>query len=316
MSDKPLVIVNPNSGGGKTGAAADELLRIIGNHLGELDTALTERPRHASEIAESAAREGRDVVVAVGGDGTIHEVVNGLMRARAELGRAPKLGIVAQGTGGDFRKSLGLEHRLDRYCQAIASGTTRAVDVGAFSYADDDGATREAFFINILSVGMGGLVDRYVARASRSLGGTFAYLGASVRALIDSDVGRLACTLHDGETSELVELETRSLAICNGQFFGSGMQVAPMASLDDGRFDVVSMGAAPKLSFMVSSLSIYKGKHVEQPGVRVFSCDRIEITLLNEEIRQQFPLDVDGEPLGLLPIDVRVVPRAIEIFTG
>ncbi|MCC6522501.1 MAG: diacylglycerol kinase family lipid kinase [Polyangiaceae bacterium] len=316
MSSKPLVILNPHSGGGRAGAAAEELCAVLERHVGAFDVALTERPRHAVGLAEAAAIAGRPAVIAVGGDGTIHEVVNGLMLGRAAGHRPPTLGIVGQGTGGDFRKSLGLEHRLDRYCEAIASGRTRSVDVGRFAYTNDDGARAEAWFVNILSVGMGGLVDRYVARASRSLGGTVAYLGASVRALWQSEVGELACQLHRGGTVEALDLATRSLAICNGQYFGSGMHVAPMARLDDGLFDVVSMGAAPKLRFMLSSLSIYKGKHVDNPAVSVHACDRIVIELANEGIRDRFPLDVDGEPLGLLPIDVRVEPGALSVFSG
>ena len=313
-SSKPFVIINPNSQGGRTGALADELMDVLQRYIGEADIAYTEAPRDAVRLAEEAARNGRERVIAVGGDGTIHEVVNGFMRARAAGVTPPKLGILGQGTGGDFRKSLGLEHRLDHYCKAIAGGKTRAVDVGAVEYRNRQGDDAQAYFINILSVGMGGLVDEYVAKSSRQFGGKVAYMSASLRALVESEVGVLACTIHDDDGCREVEIATRTLAICNGQFFGGGMQVAPMANPADGYFDVVSLGAAPRIKFALASTKLYSGGHIGQPGVEVWRCKGIDIKLKNDNIRNKFPLDVDGEPLGLLPISIEVVPAAIEVF--
>jgi len=311
---KPLIILNPNSQGGKTGANAGELERVIARYLGAVEMAHTERSRHAVEIAERAANDGRETIIAVGGDGTIHEVTNGLMRARANGATDCKLGIVGQGTGGDFRKSLELEHRLDKYCQVIADGNTKAIDMAKFRYRNNAGEDDEAYFVNILSVGIGGLADRYVAEESRALGGTFAYFKSSVRALIKSEIGVLDCTLTlDGESQE-IELHTRQLAICNGRFFGSGMEVAPMAQVDDGILEVVSLGDATRMRFMMESLSIYSGSHIGKPGVETFRCERIDIALRNDSIRDDFPLDVDGEPLGTLPLSVEVVPAAIDVF--
>src|SRR5262249_38147211 len=130
----PLLIVNPRSGGGKTGKIFDALRVPLERALGAVDVVFTERARHAVEFARDAAVDGRELVVAVGGDGTIHEVVNGLMQARDAGKKAAKLGIIGQGTGGDFRRTLGIEHRLDRYCAAIAGGKTKRVDVGRASF--------------------------------------------------------------------------------------------------------------------------------------------------------------------------------------
>ncbi len=313
---KPLLIINPNAQGGKTGKLAGELVRIIERYLGSVDSTLTTGARHAVEIAEQAARDGREVVVVLGGDGTIHEVANGLMLAREDGVTPPKLGIIAQGTGGDFRKTLGINHRLDLYCNAIASRCTRPIDLGRFRYRDKSGSMAQAYFINILSVGMGGMVDEYVARLSGKMGGTLAYFVASARALVQNEVGMLDCVIHEGDQRREVEITSRMLAICNGRFFGGGMEVAPMAQLDDGWFDVVNLGAASKLKFALSNLSVYSGKHVDHEDVGVFRCNRIEIDLRNDGIRDQFPLDVDGEPLGTLPIEIELVPKALEVFVG
>ncbi|HHH27004.1 MAG TPA: diacylglycerol kinase family lipid kinase [Polyangiaceae bacterium] len=314
----PLVILNPSSQKGKTGELAPELVRVIERYLGPVDRADTEAPRHAIEIAKQAAEDGRPSVIAVGGDGTIHEVVNGLMQARDadDRRRLPKLGVVGQGTGGDFRKSLGLDHRLDKYCTAIAGKRTKTIDVGRCRYRNKAGEDVDGFFINILSVGMGGLVDEYVHRAKGRLGGTIAYFNASVKALLKSEVGILDSRITSGGDVREEEIHTRQIAICNGRFFGGGMEVAPMAELDDGRFHVVSLGAATKAQFALGSLAIYSGKHVDKPEVEVFACERIELEIRNDSIRDIFPLDVDGEPLGTLPLTIEVVPSALDVFVG
>jgi diacylglycerol kinase (ATP) len=314
MTTKPLLIVNPRSGGGKTGRTFEAMRGPIERAIGAFDVVFTERGRHAVDLARDAAQAGRETVVAVGGDGAIHEVVNGLMEARAQGSSRTRLGIVGQGTGGDFRRTLDLEHRLDRYAAAIAGGRTRAVDVGRFSYTSHDGAPRSSYFVNILSVGIGGLVDQIVAETSKSMGGTVAYFVASFRGLLKSEIGVLEATIGEKGASREEEIKTRSLAICNGRYFGSGMHVAPMAKPDDGLFEVVDLGAASRLKFMMHSSSIYSGDHLRNPEVRHFRCDRLTLTLKNRDIADRFLLDVDGEPLGRLPITIELLPAAIDVF--
>jgi diacylglycerol kinase (ATP) len=239
--------------------------------------------------------------------------VNGLMQAKAQGAGATRLGVIGQGTGGDFRKSLGIEHRLDRYCSAIAGNKTLSIDIGRFTCEGAEGEL-SAFFVNILSVGLGGLVDRYVADTSKRLGGTVAYFVASARGLLESSIGVLACTIGRGGETREEEISTRSMAICNGRFFGSGMEVAPMADLADGLFDVVDLGAAPKLRFAMASSQIYSGKHIQNPDVKHFVCDRISMELLNREAADRFLLDVDGEPLGRMPLTIELLPRALEVL--
>jgi diacylglycerol kinase (ATP) len=301
---KPLLVVNPRSGGGRTGAILPDLRATVERRLGDVDVALTERTGHAIELAEAAAREGRELVIAVGGDGTFSEVVNGVLRGGPET----RVGLVGQGTGGDFRKTLGIEHRLDRYLDAIASGNERTIDVGKARFRGADG-DEERWFVNILSAGMGGLVDEYVASASRTLGGTAAYFLASTKALVRIRRGNLRCTI-DGET---VRLRSYMIAVCNGRYFGSGMHVAPMAMIDDGKLEVVSMDAPSKLAFAAFSRKIYDGSHLRSSDVKHFSCTRVEMDLDNEDARETFRLDVDGEPLGGLPLSVEIVPRAITL---
>lgn len=305
----PLLIVNPYSGGGRAGRTSSRLRVVLERSLGPVDLAVTERPGHAIELSRSAVERGRTLVVAVGGDGTLHEVANGVLDA----GGGAAVGHVGQGTGGDFRRTLGIEHRLDAYVEALASGRERRVDAGRVRYRATDGTTRSRWFVNVLSVGMGGLVDRYVSDTTRVLGGKAAYLWASMRALVSCQRGHLRCEASlAGERSER-RLDSFMMAICNGRYFGSGMHVAPMARPDDGRFEVVSLDAPTKLAFALSSSSIYEGKHLSAPGAKHFACDRITVELENDAARSVFLLDVDGEPLGGLPLEVELVRGALTL---
>jgi diacylglycerol kinase (ATP) len=306
---RPLVIVNPRSGGGRAGRTVSQVHAVLELYLGPVDLAVSERPGHAIDLARDAAAQGRKLLVAVGGDGTLHEVANGVL----EAGGGAAVGYVGQGTGGDFRRVLGLEHRLDAYAKAIASGRERRVDVGRLRYRSFDGTACARWFVNVLSIGLGGLVDRYVSETTKALGGKAAYFWASVRGLARCRRARLRCEVTlDGECHER-RVDTFMMAICNGGYFGGGMHVAPMAQPDDGRFEVISLDAPTKLAFAMSSRSIYGGRHLSAPGAQHFACDGIHVDLESDVARDVFLLDVDGEPLGGLPLEVELVPRALTL---
>jgi diacylglycerol kinase (ATP) len=310
---KPLLVVNPKSGRGRTGETFGAMRATIERAMGAVEVAFTERSGHGIDLAREGAIAGHPLVVAVGGDGTFHEVVNGLMQARsgddASKASDTRVGLIAQGTGGDFRKTLDLEHRLDRYLDALTSGRERPIDVGCFS----GGGKERHWFVNILSCGMSGLVDRYVAEAPRMLGGKAAYFGASARALLGAKLGHVKCTVtRDGERHEHT-FRSFMVAICNGRYFGGGMKVAPMAEIDDGTLELVALGPTSKVAFAMTSGGIYSGAHMKQAGTVHLSGQRFELDLANEDARDKFLLDVDGEPMGGLPLTIDVVPGALTL---
>lgn len=302
---KPLLVVNPKSGGGATGRTWSRLRPTIEGALGDVDVVMTERQGHAIDLAREGATAGHELVIAVGGDGTFHEVVNGLMLANKNA----RVGLVSQGTGGDFRKTLGHEHRLDKYLDALKSGRERPLDVGKFS----GGGKETHYFVNILSAGMGGLVDRYVADSSRALGGSAAYFGAGLKALFNARVGNIVAKVtHEGKTTEH-RIRSFLVAICNGQYFGGGMHVAPMADASDGVFDLIALGPTSKLGFALTSRAIYSGTHLRLPNAVHLRGEKFVLELANEDAKDVFLLDVDGEPMGGLPLTVEVLPKALTL---
>jgi diacylglycerol kinase (ATP) len=310
-SMRPLVIVNPRSGGGlgDNPGRLHGVRAVLERRVGPTDVVSTTHRGHAIDLAREAALAGRTLIVAFGGDGTLHEVANGVLDA----GRRTAVGYIGQGTGGDFRRTLGIEHRLDAYVDAIAAGRDQVLDVGKVRYRAFDGSMKERWFVNIVSAGISGLVDRYVAGTSKTFGGPAAYLWASTRALAECQRARLKCTVDlRGERRDQVT-SSYMFAICNGRYFGAGMHVAPMAKPDDGRFDVVSIDAPSKLAFPGTMRRLHSGTHLTAPGARQFGCDRITVDLDNERARDVFLLDVDGEPLGGLPFEVTLAPKALTI---
>jgi diacylglycerol kinase (ATP) len=306
---RPLVIANPQSGGGRARRYLPTVRTLLERRLGPIDVLTTVRPAHAVELARDAALEGRALIVAAGGDGTLHEVASGILDA----GASTALGYVGLGTGGDFGRTLGITHRLDSYADAVASGHEMRIDVGKVRYRARDGRPTSGWFINVLSVGMGGLVDRYVSETTKALGNKTAYFLASLRALAACERGRLRCTVGFAGGHRECVIETFMIAVCNGGYFGSGMHVAPMAKPDDGCFEVVSINAPGKLAFAGLSHRIYGGRHLSGPGVVHFACDRIAIDLDNDRGRDVFLLDVDGEPLGGLPLEIELAPKALTL---
>ncbi len=302
--NKPLLVVNPKSGGGRTSGVIAELRATIERKLGEVDVVLTERSGHAIDLAEAGAREDRELVVAVGGDGTFSEVANGVLRAKKKT----RVAFIGQGTGGDFRKTLGIEHRLDKYLDAIASKHERTIDVGHARFRGRSGE-EEHYFVNILSAGMGGLVDEYVATGSRALGPTAAYFVASMKALLRGAPATCDVTV-DGETKEAplvhdCSLQRPVLRLRHARRADGEDRRRPLRGGLDGRAEQARLRA-----LLATNL---RRRAPELPGVSHFSCERIEIDLENEDARETFRLDVDGEPLGGLPLSIEVMPAALVV---
>ncbi len=322
---RPLVIANPSAGRGRTGRDLSHLVSALRDALGELDVVTTAGARQATELAAAAVGERRPLVVSLGGDGTLHEVVNGLMQARGALPGAPveaaalpALGVIATGTGGDFGRALGIAARVEDYLAALAGGHERALDVGLARFAGADGAPLERYWINVLSAGVGGLVDRYAAGAPAVLGGRIAYAQAALRGIVMCRRVRLRCrvALPDGAASERL-LDSHAVAICNGTTFGGGMRIAPMARPDDGLLEVIAFETRTRWRLMGRFLTVYAGTHTSEPGVHHFTCRALRLEPLDPPARPPrggvFPLDVDGEALGDVPLDVSLIGHALRV---
>jgi diacylglycerol kinase (ATP) len=317
----PLLIVNPACGARSAARTLPRVLTRVEQVLGDVVIRYTVRRGHARELACDGAREGYPLIVAVGGDGTFSEVANGVLaaqdgRPRAEDGgvaRAPAVGLINVGTGGDFRRSLGIEEGFEHCLEALVSGRERVVDVGRTSFRGLSGMIVEQYFVNVLSAGLGGLVDRYIDSMPAFLGGRVGYYLAALRAvMVSKEQPLLARITWQDEAREQI-IPAYLIAVCNGRWFGGGMDVAPMALLDDGRLEVVTITAPSKPYLADRVRGVYSGRHLEEPTVHHFPCEQLELRLKDETAERRFLLDVDGEALGSLPLTVAVAPRRLRV---
>lgn len=300
--DKTFVIVNPAAGGGRAGkmwpAVCEKMLRS----LGPFDFASTNGPGHARQLAMDATQEGYPFIVSCGGDGTAHEVVNGLLEGATK--RPPTLGLVALGTGCDLARSLKIPRGIDPQISILAGKKTDKIDVGQMEYCNLDGGKERRIFVNVTDAGMGASV-MIQSRSWKILSKRLAYLVGTFQTFARWKNKRMRLVLDD---EEIPEEEYLIVAVANGRFFGAGMPIAPKASLVDGYFEVVTLGRLSPLELTMTLPLLYSKQLARLPHVSYHRAKRVKISSPDEVL-----LDIDGEPIGRLPASLEVRPKALEI---
>ena len=295
--EQPVFLVNPASGNGSTGKRWPSLYQRA-HELGlDGDVLLSERPGHLTELARQAAGQGRLLVV-VGGDGTVNEVVNGIAGTGAELA------VLPNGTGQDFGRTHDIPSGFDEAVRVAQSGRSREVDVGRVTYRDESGQEATRVFANVSSAGMSGAVARRANSMSKALGGRTTFYYALVREF---------ARWRNSEVTVRVDGDERrgpmhDVIVANGRWHGGGMKLAPDAQPDDGLFDVVQIGDVTKLDFVTPSPKQYSGGHVGHPRVEVLRGAAVDVDAV-----VPLPLELDGEVAGTTPARYEVVPRALRV---
>lgn len=307
MKQKPetRVIVNPVAAAGAVGREWPDLRSyLIGQGL-VFKEVFTEAPGHATELAADYAANGCGLVVAVGGDGTINEVVNGLCLDGGDQSKA-ELGIISRGTGCDLARTLGLKDPRTAVSSLTERETSRVIDVGEITMTKDGRAERR-LFINAAGMGFDGEVVEgllHTRLTGRSIGGTVPYLLQVFRSIMRYDNKRIRATIDD----DVLEGVFTSLFICNGRYLGGGMKVAPQSDPGDGLFDVVVLDALSRPGLLARLPSVYLGWHT------IFR----EITIQRaRELTVQTPdrilIQADGELVGIAPATFRILPGAVKV---
>jgi diacylglycerol kinase (ATP) len=298
MSEKAVFLVNPASANGATGKRWPELVHRA-NMLGlSGETLFSERSGHLIELARGAVEGGAKLVVAVGGDGTLNEVVNGI------AGRDVELATIPLGTGMDFVRTYGIPTKFDDAVRVALNGTTRTIDAGRVNYRTWDGEEAERWFANVGSVGMSGAVAQRANGMSKALGGKATFFYALTRVFLEWENTDVTVTLDDGEHRGRMH----DVVVANGVWHGGGMKLAPDASPDDGLFDVILIGDIGKIDFLTTAPKIYKGRHVAHRKVEVVRSKRVAV-----DAAERLPIEVEGEQVGTTPAVFEVVPGALRV---
>ena len=303
---RTVFLVNPASGNGATGKRWPELAhRAAGLGLSG-ETLFSERPGHLAELAAEAAGSGADLVVAVGGDGTVNEAVNGLMRA----GGTTELATVPLGTGMDFVRTYGIPSEFEGAVRTARDGGTRTIDVGRVSYRTWAGDDAERYLANVGSVGMSAAVAQRANGMSKVLGGKATFFYALVRVFLEWDNSVVTVELEDasGGGRERREARMHDVIVANGQWHGGAMWLAPEARPDDGLFDVVLIGDVTKRDFVTTAPKIYRGTYLAHPKVELV---RSRTALVDAP--ELLPIKLDGEQVGTTPARFEVVPGALRL---
>jgi YegS/Rv2252/BmrU family lipid kinase len=292
--------VNPASDNGATGKRWPELAHRAAQLGLTGETYFSERPTHLIELAERAARDGAELLVAVGGDGTLNEVVNGLVRS----GAGAELATIPIGTGMDFVRTYGIPTSFDDAVRNAVGGTPRTIDVGRVSYREWSGGEAQRYFANVGSVGMSAAVAQRANGMSKALGGKATFFYALVRVFFEWDNTVISVQLDDAKR----EARMHDVIVANGRWHGGAMLLAPEAEQDDGLFDVVLIGDVTKRDFVTTAPKIYKGTYLAHPKVELLRSHTVAV-----DATERLPIELDGEQVGTTPVRFEVVPHAVRV---
>lgn len=307
MASKKIVfIVNPHSGNGSTGRDWSHIHAVAKDRLGPFNSCLTSGPGDATRIARSNLLDGAELIVCVGGDGTLNEVVNGFMDENGPIRTDALLGFLPNGTGCDFVRTAPIPRRIEESLDTIREGYACFIDLGRIRHKNHHDEPCIRYFHNITSFGLGGEVVARVNRTSKAFGPFISFIW-----------GTLMTLLHYGKKSIRLKVDERydrevtiwNVAVANGQFHGGGMRVAPEALINDGLFHITVIGDLSLAGVFRHLPKLYNGRIHEITEVSFLTGRKIE-ALSSEPVL----LDVDGEQPGRLPVVIDMMPSAIRML--
>lgn len=273
----------------------------------QVDIHITTSSSSAENLALDAVQGGCDYLIAVGGDGTIHEVINGVMRAEPEARQRVAVGALPFGTGNDFVRSLGVSDSVEQLERLILGAQVRSIDLGRLTLTGEHGGERVIWFGNIASLGISSAIVEQVKRLPRWLPASVSFYYSTLLTLVRYRPRRMRLQLDDAEE---ISGDFLSLCVANGRYFGSGLGIAPLARLDDGLLEVVMIRNGSSLDFLRYLPSLRKAQPVLDERVRYLSARRLQVQ------GQGCPVEVDGELVGHAPIRIEVVPQVLRCLSA
>ncbi len=304
---KYRLIVNPISGRG-TGAEAIPVLRQEFSNAGlDFDLELTQRPWHAAELARAAVGEGCENVVAVGGDGTANEVLNGLMLAKNAAEGSAVMGVIGIGRGNDFAYGMDVPVGLKEGCETIFADRRHTVDVGCVT----GGLFPEGrYFGNGVGIGFDAVVG-FEALKMKRLTGFLSYVVAALKTMF---LYYKAPTVRIEYADERIEIPALMVSIMNGRRMGGGFMMAPQGLNDDGLFDVCIAEEVGKATIFALIVRFMQGTQATHPAIRVGRTNTISVTALQGTL----PAHADGETLCTEGdrLVVSIKPAQLEMITN
>jgi len=300
-----LFILNPAAGHGRAVGVWESFRAEAERRLPGAVCVRTDGPAHAAAIAREAVIDGARSIIAVGGDGTFSEVLEGVMSAPAALRRAVALAALPAGSGCDLARHLAYPKDRQGLADLFALGLRRPADVGRVKYRGLDGAARERHFINIAAFGVAGDVAHHIHRTGKALGGRLSYALSSAWVLLTARAKALRLNADGRDLSGRYHMGV----LANTSSMGGGMLIAPGASHEDGALDLVLVADMSRFRLLRNFPKIYGGTHLDEEGVSLHS-----VRSLRAESDETVYLNIDGEADGMLPASFEVLPQAVTLL--
>ncbi len=272
-------------------------------NIGNVQFLLTLRRKHAIELAKQATENGCNYLVAVGGDGTLHEVVNGILQSKLSSNKYPVLGLLPYGSANDFARTAGVTNSIEELIEMIQSKTIQKIDLGEI-FIHQTKITR--YFINITGVGLGPEVAKKIEQSSSVFGPGFNYFKHIIKGFLNYQKKEVNCTSSKWQwKGKLLQM-----AVANGRFYGNAICTAPNAKLNDGQFQVAIFGDLSIWDYLKNISNLKKGVKINHPKVRYYNTKNVLI-----ESNDSCGIEADGEYVGLAPATINVLPKAINFLS-
>jgi YegS/Rv2252/BmrU family lipid kinase len=296
------LIVNPTAGAGRTAKKWPYIKALLKNTGLRFEHDITEAPGHAIELAKSAVNKGYKLVVSVGGDGTINEIVNGIY-ATGDM-KDVELGIIGTGTGSDYIRTIGVSKYYQESCHHLMNPMKKSVDLGMVEFTQN-GQPAKRIFANFAGLGFDAEVVKATTKKFKNFGGKPAYLMGLLSTFTTYKNRQIQITIN-GQTENH---KVGTIVMSNGKYGGGSMLLAPNADPCDGLFDVIIIGDVTKPDLLRSLPRIYKGTHLTHPKVMVKRTNLI--TISSDE---PMAIQADGDLLGEAPARFTVLPSVLNIL--
>lgn len=302
---KTIFIVNPSAGRGRLKGDWQDIERVIRSRFGQISSEFTRQRGDGVKATRRAVDRGFELVIAVGGDGTINECLNGFFDRDKPVNSKANFGILPYGRGSDLARSLGISRDPRLAIECLSGRRVKLIDVGKLTCQNAQGKTSVRYFLNNAYVGLGTLVDSWSGRSPKFFGSTLAYLYGVIRGALDYR----PVTLRYSNSVTEKESTIWNLVVANGPYFGSGMKAAPRAVLDDGLLDIVVIEKMSWLKTIVSFPQMYTGEYVKAREVKYFCTKSIRIFPSRSD--EEVPIDMDGDTIGQLPATFEILPQVL-----
>ena len=308
---KSAIIANPRAGRGKAMGLYGPMKPALEDALAPAEFHVTTGPGQATKIARTALQRGANRIAVFGGDGTLNEVVNGFFDQGRQINPQAELLILMAGTGADFVRNFPPPPGKQSGVEELLSRPPRFIDIGKANYAESFSARRDHYFINVFSWGLSSLAGSSANLWSLPAlgGGRYAYMIPSLLHGVLFQNQLIGMSIDDGPLEETV---INTLSVCNGQYFGGGMRMAPLARLDDGEFDLVLVKDVNLFDLARQFPKIYRGEHLGHRQIEYRRIRKINLSSVPGR-NSNLPLNLDGEMHGTLAVSIEILPSALRI---